>query len=226
MKIQVWFAGAHCDVGGGASPNGTRHMLSRIPLRWMMRQCFECNTGIIFNTASLAEVGLDVPTLWPVYKTPKKPFVGPSPALIERYRSNSNSLAPLRNGSTKSTTNGTIKSQEPVVTDIYSETNAQTLAPELIPEQAEDHFDALAPINDQLVLAKGWWVLEFWPIKVRVLKGKPQRWEKKVRCNMGRFRPIREREPKLHWTVQTRMEEQGYKIKNLMDDETTWQIAV
>lgn len=184
----------------------------------MIRQCFECSTGILFNTASLAEVGLDVPTLWPVYKTPKKPFVGPSPALVEKYRSNSNSLAPL--------TNGTAKPQEEVVTDIYGETDAHTLAPQLIPEQAEDHFDALAPINDQLVLAKGWWILEFWPIKVRVLKGTPQHWEKKVRCNMGRFRPIREREPKLHWTVQTRMAEQGYKIRNLMDNETIWQIAV
>lgn len=31
---EVWFAGAHADVGGGSELNHKRHMLSRIPLRW------------------------------------------------------------------------------------------------------------------------------------------------------------------------------------------------
>lgn len=30
---EVWFAGCHADVGGGAVKNCERHMLSRIPLR-------------------------------------------------------------------------------------------------------------------------------------------------------------------------------------------------
>ncbi|KAG8680219.1 hypothetical protein FRC11_002790, partial [Ceratobasidium sp. 423] len=32
---EVWFAGAHCDVGGGSVPNETKNNLARIPLRWM-----------------------------------------------------------------------------------------------------------------------------------------------------------------------------------------------
>lgn len=60
---EVWFAGAHADVGGGAVPDEEQHMLSRIPLRWMIQQCFECNTGIIFGTAALAEAGIDIPIL-------------------------------------------------------------------------------------------------------------------------------------------------------------------
>jgi hypothetical protein len=185
----------------------------------MIRQCFECNTGIMFDTTSLAEMGLDVPTLWPAYKTPKKPIVGPSPALIEKY--GSGLLEPLIRQSTPEKRQKTLE-----VTDIYNETTESVLTPDLIPEQAEDHFDALAPINDQLALAKGWWLLEFWPIKVRVLSKNPERWEKRVRWNMGRFRPIRQREPMLHWTVQTRMAEQGYKVRNLMGSDMMWQIVV
>jgi hypothetical protein len=70
--LEVWFMGAHgmftrfvpsennfhtgehplirsnlADIGGGAVGNDVRHQLSRIPLRWMFRQCFECNTGML-----------------------------------------------------------------------------------------------------------------------------------------------------------------------------------
>ncbi|KAI9511887.1 hypothetical protein F5148DRAFT_1167136 [Russula earlei] len=46
--LEVWFSGCHCDIGGGSVPNGTRNSLARIPLRWMIRQCFLANTGIQF----------------------------------------------------------------------------------------------------------------------------------------------------------------------------------
>jgi hypothetical protein len=46
---QVFFAGAHCDVGGGSVLNGTRHSLARIPLRWMIREIFKADVGIIFG---------------------------------------------------------------------------------------------------------------------------------------------------------------------------------
>jgi len=62
---QVWFAGAHCDVGGGSVLNGTRHALSRIPLRWMIRECFATNTGILFKAVKLRTAGLEPATLYP-----------------------------------------------------------------------------------------------------------------------------------------------------------------
>lgn len=43
--LEVWFAGAHTDVGGGSVKNGERYSLARISLRWMIRQCFKCDTG-------------------------------------------------------------------------------------------------------------------------------------------------------------------------------------
>jgi len=63
--LEVWFSGCHCDVGGGAVKNDTRSALARIPLRWMVRQCFLAETGIMFNGQLLAKIGLDPATLCP-----------------------------------------------------------------------------------------------------------------------------------------------------------------
>lgn len=76
---QVWFAGVHAgqfeklplqymsvdqwidvDVGGGSVSNETKHSLARIPLRWMVRECFGCNTGIIFDAVMLQQIGIGV----------------------------------------------------------------------------------------------------------------------------------------------------------------------
>ncbi|KAF9645435.1 hypothetical protein BDM02DRAFT_3101283 [Thelephora ganbajun] len=62
---EVFFAGAHCDVGGGSVVNGQRHSLARIPLRWMIRECFKVNSGIVFDAHMLKhEVGLDVDSIF------------------------------------------------------------------------------------------------------------------------------------------------------------------
>lgn len=62
---EVWFTGAHCDVGGGAVPNQTRHQLARIPLRWMIRACFRADTEMIFSSSVLASLGFRTHTLYP-----------------------------------------------------------------------------------------------------------------------------------------------------------------
>jgi len=216
--LEVWFAGAHADCGGGAVPNETRHVLSRIPLRWMIRQCFVCNTGILFDTTALAEVGIDIPTIWPVYKAHKKPVVGPSPTMLEQYEAGE--LPPLQR---RSSVLGVDKIKKlGKGEDLH--TQDQPRQEELLPEQVEDHFDAIASINDQLVQARGWWILEFWPVKVRVQK-KADEWVKVVRMNLGRFRPIEDTEPNLHWTVQLRMKEKGYKIRNTIEKDVFWDIV-
>lgn len=56
---EVWFKGGHTDVGGGApvppySPGqSSQSTLSNIALRWMIRQCLELDTGIIFDHRAL-----------------------------------------------------------------------------------------------------------------------------------------------------------------------------
>jgi hypothetical protein len=214
--LEVWFMGAHADVGGGAVENGSRHMLSRIPLRWMIRQCFECDTGIMFDTAALAEQGLDVESLWPVYQKPCKPTVGPPPALLEKKEMET--LAPLRRRSTflpiDSDDDEKKSMDAPTVEDL------QYILPS---EATEDHFDATARVNDQLKDAKGWWILEFWPVKIRVLAKDGEGWEKKVRVNLGRHRAVRENEPKMHWTVAHMIDNGKYTLKARCDKSTTWE---
>ncbi|KAK0243756.1 hypothetical protein EDD85DRAFT_171967 [Armillaria nabsnona] len=63
---EVWFAGCHCDVGGGAVANEVQHNLARIPLRWMVRQCFLVDTGIIFHRELLKYLGMEPASLHPV----------------------------------------------------------------------------------------------------------------------------------------------------------------
>ncbi|KUJ09694.1 uncharacterized protein LY89DRAFT_711013 [Mollisia scopiformis] len=231
--LEVWFMGAHADVGGGAVANEERHMLSRIPLRWMIRQTFECNTGILFDTAGLAETGLDVPTLWPVYKQNRKPAVGPSPKTLELWEKGG--LPSLKRRSTvlglqDSHEEKQQQSSKRRESDLNTLTNSQdtTNPMHLLPEQVEDYFDALAPMNDQLVLAKPWWILEFWPIKVRIQRDEEDGgyWEKVVRWNLGRYRCVQETDPRMHWTVEMRMgegdKERAYKLRARVDRDASW----
>jgi hypothetical protein len=209
-------------------------MLSRIPLRWMIRQCFACNTGIIFDTSSLADVGIDIPSVWPTYIPNKVPVVGPSPNTMKHYEARA--LPPIRRRSTALKANQKEKQQKNdsqnekqekgekeifFHTDTFTDDEKRLL--ELLPEQVEDHFDALQPINDMLVQAKGWWVLEFWPVGVKIQKA--DKWQKKLALNLGRFRPIQETEPKMHWTVKLRMESLGYKLKNDISKNAVWNIT-
>ena len=55
------FIVALSDVGGGSVKNGERHSLARISLRWMVRECFRVEAGIIFDVHMLKhEIGLDI----------------------------------------------------------------------------------------------------------------------------------------------------------------------
>lgn len=212
---EVWFMGCHADVGGGAVPNNERHMLSRIPLRWMIRQCFECETGILFNTAVLAENGLDIRSVWPVYQPPKKPIVGPSPRMLELYQKGK--VPGLEKRAAALGVGGPLSSKTLDNEEI-----------EILPEQVEDHFDALASINDQLVQARGWWILEVWPVTIRVMRKAKEgrKWKKVAGMNLGMHRPIRDLEPSMHWTVRMRMEEKKYKVRDRMDPEAIWSVVV
>ncbi|KAG1831963.1 hypothetical protein DFJ58DRAFT_848092 [Suillus subalutaceus] len=56
------------DVGGGSVKNGTRNSLARIPLRWMIRELFKLQIGIIFHQNMFAKIGMDHKNLYPPYK--------------------------------------------------------------------------------------------------------------------------------------------------------------
>lgn len=183
----------------------------------MIRQCFECNTGILFDTGCLIEQGLDVNMLYPIYQPRVRPKCGPPPALIEKHRKNH--VPPLRWRRALFTVG------DDEISKNFSQDIRENRHLALLSEEAEDHFDAMSPVNDQLVEAKGWWILEFWPVKMRVLARNGLDWEKKVRCNMGRYRAVRESEPNLHWTVQYMVDEGKYKVRGRVSNRNIWNIV-
>jgi len=129
------------DVGGGAVKNETRNAIARIPLRWMVRQCFLADTGIMFNSKLLAKFGIDSSTLYP------DTIPRPDPITFERAdRSRITSDDSSRPG----------KARVRVVNEGL-----------ILTEEEEDLADILSPINDELSRSKSWWFLEIMPLKHR-----------------------------------------------------------
>lgn len=210
--LEVWFAGAHADVGGGAVPNDERHKLAQIPLRWMIRQAFECDTGIIFKTKVLAEFGLDVHTLWPRYERLHVPTHGPPPSFLEKYD--------------KQLPDRSVRRDKLVAIDKWKDGedfyHLKGHADEdWTPEQVEDFYDVMSPLNDQLVQAPNWWVLEFMPVQYKVPL-RPGEVAVKTGMNLGRYRGVEDLVPKVHWTVMHRAQQMGYKIQVRTAAHTTW----
>jgi hypothetical protein len=178
---EVWFAGCHCDVGGGSVSNDTKPNLARIPLRWMIRECFKTNSGIMFHSELLKHVGLDPDALYPEVK-PRPPALPVGQNRIQRIPK----------------TSWFSKSKKPSAVPAQQQT-----------EEEMELADALSPIYDQLSLAWGWWVLEFWPI--RLWSHKKNSWFSwmKYGWNLGRGRIIpkhRQESVKVHRSVKLRLE--------------------
>ena len=154
------------DVGGGSVDNGTRYSLARIPLRWMVRECFKTNTGIMFKTESLREIGLDPGTVYPV-------VLPRPPALFDRVQAQVIEKPP----STpffKSVASVFRSAEEK---NKARETNAEKRSAQLsafVSEEDEELRDALSPKYDQLKMKKFWWILELLPVSIRYQKGDDQ----------------------------------------------------
>ena len=62
------------DVGGGSMPNSECFALAHIPLWWMIRECLNANTRIIFDSHMLKyKLGMDVEESGPTQKAPPLP---------------------------------------------------------------------------------------------------------------------------------------------------------
>ncbi|KAF8747226.1 hypothetical protein RHS01_09650 [Rhizoctonia solani] len=162
---EVWFAGAHCDVGGGSVLNETKNHLARIPLRWMVRECFLNNTGILFHSTELAEIGLSPCSLWPIVKIPTP--LPPLPTSELKHE-----LDP---------TDGTLVDSPP-----STPLPGNPLLPlaHLTLGSNEDANDAITPIYDQLTIAKWWWILEVMPLRQRYQRH-DKTWRTWFEINMG-----------------------------------------
>ncbi|KAJ3818280.1 hypothetical protein F5880DRAFT_1685007 [Lentinula raphanica] len=180
---EVWFSGCHCDVGGGSVANTETVNLARIPLRWMICECFRTNTGIMFHTEGLRSLGLDPDSLWLEVKPRPEPL--PVTSYLRRIPRN--------------------PPPPPSAEEI-----AEAATPSVFKTEEElDLEDALSPIYDQLDLAPGWWVLEFLPVKNKFHDG-TGKFVSEIGCNLGRARriPRQKQGIKIHRSVKMRMEAQ------------------
>lgn len=58
---EVWFAGGHGDVGGGWQGLRQESQLSRIPLRWMIREAKKCTDAIVWDENALRAFHVNKP---------------------------------------------------------------------------------------------------------------------------------------------------------------------
>ncbi|KAG6876661.1 hypothetical protein C0993_001437 [Termitomyces sp. T159_Od127] len=179
---EVWFAGCHCDVGGGAVRNEVRNSLARIPLRWMVRQCFLLKTGILFYKEMFKVIGMDPNSVYPVVK-PRPPPV---------------------------TALSTPHSAEVRYLSVIGENQTIVDVSDFVSEEEEDLADALSPINDMLRIAKTWWLLEYLPQKIKY-QGDDDIWVNELMINRGHGRVIPRQQSgiKVHRSVKLRMEHGG-----------------
>ncbi|KAF8625618.1 hypothetical protein AX17_006803 [Amanita inopinata Kibby_2008] len=93
---EVWFSGCHCDVGGGSVSNDTTTNLARIPLRWMIRECFRRRSGIIFLKEGLQDLALNPAMLWPTVQERPPALNPPETAYISKAKGGSSKfVSPL-----------------------------------------------------------------------------------------------------------------------------------
>ncbi|KAG9098283.1 hypothetical protein FS749_004225 [Ceratobasidium sp. UAMH 11750] len=207
---EVWFAGAHCDVGGGSVPNETANSLARIPLRWMIRECFINNTGILFHSAELDELGISPASLWPVVIIPTPPGL----------QSAKQAEADMDSGHGHEPTGDTLVGGHAADATDATAVSVPLPAPsKLVPDTpvvlacGEDMKDAVMPIYDQLSLVWWWWILELLPMRQRYQRHDGT-WRSWFSVNFGGPRVVhgQKRFPTyVHRSVLYRMQQTGYK---------------
>ncbi|KLO20166.1 hypothetical protein SCHPADRAFT_32706 [Schizopora paradoxa] len=223
--LEVWFAGCHTDVGGGSVPNKTRHSLARIPLRWMIRECFETNCGIQFEAERLHSIGMDPRTLYP--RVLQRPDPLPlSSIVLPHHAGHPDEGKKLKKKPMEiRVICGTCPDEEPErLTREESEGTIVDTATDkdhelgvFAQEEHEELHDALQPMFDQLQISKGWWILEMVPLIHRVQKRNGEH-VKVLSINGGRSRHISSTLQKevginVHRSVKLRMQADAYMKK-------------
>jgi hypothetical protein len=132
--------------------------MARIPLRWMIRQCFLANTGIQFYRETFKHIGLDPATLFPFVTTrPKAPETSASCVAEAKASTHCPDLHHV-------TLNDQAQAS-PIAACTFKS------------EEHEELLDALSPIYDQLEKVKAWWILEILPLRHLVQDRKELSWK-------------------------------------------------
>ncbi|KAJ7210400.1 hypothetical protein GGX14DRAFT_363421, partial [Mycena pura] len=190
------------DVGGGSIANDTRYSLTRIPLRWMVRECFKADTGIMFDAARLFELGRDPATLHPAAAHTAGRHRAHRGLCMKRPICRAHGFVPRA--------------------ALHCEPRERP-APGI--EEKKDLYDALAPMYDQLSLS---WILEVLPFSFRTQR-RDDTWQTQFRfvlfCRAVAAQKLATSTVKVHRTVQTRLTAQdvnGRGYVNRVHTEPEW----
>lgn len=155
------------DVGGGSVSNKTRYSLARISLRWMIRECFKTDTGIMFDCEGLRKLGLDPSSLYPLV-TPRPPAIPVGNAVFQELTSTPPSW--IRRLFDR-IVGKILAPPDPVSSTASTPIDATKDDTQVGTEEEEDLKDALSPIYDQLEIQPAWWILELLPLRLRYQRG-------------------------------------------------------
>ena len=172
--------------------NGVKPCLARIPLRWMIREIFRTNTGIIFSSIALARVGIDPNALYPVV-LPRREAIPVSASNPSDYIQEMPKIQPSSSHAFEVS----------IQRDSYEALLAES-------EEELDRKDALAPMYDKLTTKKTWWLLELLPVR-HEHQEEDAEWEVWHGPNLGSGRhiPRSNGHPvNVHRSVKTRLDAQ------------------
>ena len=150
------------DVGGGSVNDFVRNSLARIPLRWMVRECFRTETGILFHKDKFKDIGMDAASIYRQSLDPAKAgwhdSDRPNPRLLtptEGFRIETREKNPLP-----------IKSL-----DLFKDPRFQSLIdqqhPYLGEEEEEELLDSVSAVYDELEIHRLWWIVEYMRLPYR-----------------------------------------------------------
>lgn len=147
--LEVWFAGCHCDVGGGAVENTIPHSLGEISLRWMVKQVYLSKCGIEFDSGALEKAHIVPPTTLSVF-----------PPQLEEKESGAEVDLVLPSLRAMPSSSGEGGDEE------YAIRKEDVTEHAWIRKQ-----DVIAGLHDELKIDRVWWFLEYFPMKLSRQKG-------------------------------------------------------
>ncbi|EIM85764.1 uncharacterized protein STEHIDRAFT_121799 [Stereum hirsutum FP-91666 SS1] len=217
---EVWFAGCHADVGGGAVPDGTKYSLADITLRWMVREIMLSQCGIIFEDDALERLNIPLTVMHSMGSTgggPQIPDAGILPAPVPQEISEPYVVAGASDAESQS--------RQPLQTsrsgrDLFVPGSGPSRSPSPNPWKAREITDMKQPLHDEMKRNILWWLLEIIPTKATwqdVQGNWHSSWS--LHCGRGRYVPPNSL---FHSSVKLRMDDEAmnYKPKAVYQAET------
>ncbi|KJA24882.1 hypothetical protein HYPSUDRAFT_76229 [Hypholoma sublateritium FD-334 SS-4] len=224
---EVWFAGAHSDIGGGSHANTEPGSLSFIPLRWMIKECLITGTGILFDADVLSRFEFDFDALERSQGVPTMAQLGFADRVGVKKSSGD-----AQAGSPTAQTSSLPEPEPSIIFPLL--TRLSGIAMPKIKEQYSSSFklfishdafeafanayrasDSFSAVYDQLIMKWAWWTLEWLPT-FTTYQTPTGEWMQRRMGNfgMGRYIPFSDDyEVLVHRSVKQRIDQEALKYK-------------